>query len=130
MSRIALIGLVACLAIVAAPQAGAGAGHRAFYLTVRPGQCLIAGSKSGTGSSKTVLVVPCPIHGTSSRSTQSDTAGGGTARCRRLRRSSESWRLSALPRINRSPGIRSRRAGAGTPSLPTRAPNKRGTSTS
>jgi hypothetical protein len=59
MTRFALISLIVCLATAAAAQAAASPGKRAFYLTVRPGQCLIAGSKSGTGSDKIVLVVPC-----------------------------------------------------------------------
>ncbi len=59
MSRIIFVALVACLAMAAAEQAAASPGQRAFYLTVRPGQCLIAGSKSGTGGDKIVLVVPC-----------------------------------------------------------------------
>jgi hypothetical protein len=59
MTRFALIALVVGLATAAAAQAAAAPGKRAFYLTVRPGQCLIAGSKSGTGSDKIVLVVPC-----------------------------------------------------------------------
>ncbi|MGH3001430.1 MAG: hypothetical protein ACRDM1_01970 [Gaiellaceae bacterium] len=58
MARIALIGLLVCLATAGAVQA-ANVGHRAFYLTVRPGQCLIAGRTSGAGRDKTVLVVPC-----------------------------------------------------------------------
>ena len=59
MTRIALFTLVVGLVIVTAAEAGVTPGRRAFYLTVRPGQCLIAGSKTGTGSDKIVLVVPC-----------------------------------------------------------------------
>jgi hypothetical protein len=59
MPRIALIGLLISLVTTWAAAAAASSGHRAFYLTVKPGQCLIAGSRTGTGSHKTVLVVPC-----------------------------------------------------------------------
>lgn len=59
MTRIALIALVAALATTVSAWAATGPGKRTFYLTVRPGQCLIAGSKSRTGSYKIVLVVPC-----------------------------------------------------------------------
>lgn len=59
MTRIALIALIVGIAGAAAVEAAASPGKRAFYLTVEPGQCLIAGSKTGTGSDKIVLVVPC-----------------------------------------------------------------------
>lgn len=58
MTRLVLLALVAAL-VTATAAAAASPGKRAFYLTVKPGQCLIAGSKAGTGSYKIVLVVPC-----------------------------------------------------------------------
>ncbi|HEV2591698.1 MAG TPA: hypothetical protein VGU02_07370 [Gaiellaceae bacterium] len=59
MARFTLIALVVGLITAAAAHASATPDKHAFYLTVKPGQCLIAGSKSGTGSNKIVVVVPC-----------------------------------------------------------------------
>lgn len=59
MSRIALAALAVSLAATTAAQAAASAGKRAFYLTARPGMCLIATSKAGGTGHKYLTHVPC-----------------------------------------------------------------------
>ena len=61
MPRITLIALIVCLATAGAAAARA---HRAFYLSVRTRECLIAAAGTGNTAYKTVVVVPCsdPAH--------------------------------------------------------------------
>jgi hypothetical protein len=56
--------LVVLVWLVSCAGASAAVGQRVFYLTVKPGQCLIGSAATGNKGYKTVLAVPCsnPAH--------------------------------------------------------------------